>query len=656
MGIEAVAVYSQGDADARHVRLADQSVGLDGVTAGQTYLDIPAIIAAAHTSEADAIHPGYGFLSERADAATAFADAGLTWVGPPAQAIAAMGDKISAKQLMAEAGVPVLPSVTDPDTAAEVGYPLIVKAAAGGGGKGMRIVTSPEALADAVEAARREAASAFGDDRVFLERFIERPRHIEVQVFADGRGATVHLGERECSIQRRHQKVIEEAPSPAVDPETRERLGHAAVAAARAVDYVGAGTVEFVASQPTAEGGPEFFFLEMNTRLQVEHPVTELAWARSDGVPLDLVRLQLEVAEGRPLPFGQDDLRLAGHAVEARLYAEDPATGFLPVTGPVELLEPANGPGTRWDTGVETGDEIGPHFDPMIAKVIAHGSSRADALRLLGRELSQTRLHGLRTNRDALIWMLAHEEMVAGTLDTGFIDRLDPAVLDPEPSADAQRLHLIGATLAGRARRSAQRRVQESIPTGWRNNPTAGTAVAFEGSAGSTVTVSYRPEGDELIVDVSRTAAGADEPGHGPRVRVSDVRVDGDAVSLTLDGRQWTLRVSELPDGHDVSYGDESRRWAVDSPLGSATLMQLPRFPSAAAEVAPGDLDAPMPGTVLRVAVAEGHEVEEGDLVMVLEAMKMEHRVTAPHAGTVESLLVSEGAQVAGGDTLARIL
>ena len=518
MGIATVAVYADGDRDALHVRRADQAVPLDGVSAVETYLDIAKVVAAARTSGADAIHPGYGFLAEREDFARAVIDAGLIWVGPPAAAIAGMGDKIAAKQAMAAAGVPVLPSTTDPADAGQIGYPLIVKAASGGGGKGMRIVREAADLDEAVDGARREAASAFGDDRVFLERLVERPRHIEVQVLADQHGRVVHLGERECSVQRRHQKVIEEAPSPAVDAGTRERLGEAAVAAASAVDYVGAGTVEFVATQPSADSGPSFFFLEMNTRLQVEHPVTELAWAVEGAPPLDLVRLQLEVAQGLPLPFDQDDLRLVAHAVEARLYAEDPATGFLPATGPVDLLVPANGPGTRWDTGVETGDVIGPHFDPMLAKVIAHGATRPEAIRRLSAELSRTRLHGLRTNRDALVGMLGHPDLLDGALDTGFIDRLDDAVVNPTADGFTTAVHLVAATVVGRERRIGTRRVQGSVPAGYRNNRSASATVGFRQPDGSTATVSYVPaerSGAWLMEVTSRGPAGGRLPAEG---------------------------------------------------------------------------------------------------------------------------------------------
>ncbi|CAN5406092.1 biotin carboxylase N-terminal domain-containing protein [soil metagenome] len=643
MGIETVAVYADPDAAALHVASADLAIALPGTTAAETYLVVDALLDAARRSGADALHPGYGFLAENADFARAVIDAGLTWVGPPPEAIAAMGDKLSAKRLMAEAGVPTLVSVTDPAQAEEVGYPLIVKASAGGGGKGMRIVSRAADLDDAVAAARREAAASFGDDTVFLERYLTRPRHIEVQVMADGHGTVVHIGERECSLQRRHQKVLEEAPSPVVDDATRARLGKAAVAAARAIGYEGAGTVEFVS---TADGN-DFFFLEVNTRLQVEHPVTELAWrVGADEAPLDLVRLQLLVAAGEPLPFGQDDLRLAAHAVEARLYAEDPAAGFLPATGTVELLDPANLAGTRWDTGVMSGDEISPWFDPMVAKVVATAATRTEAVRLLALELQRTRLHGVTTNRDALVAMLTHPAFVAGDLHTGFIDEHLPAdVLAAAPDAAVVTAHVIAAALCAQAAARAAAAVQTAVPSGWRSNISAPQADRYSLSNGGAA-------GDEPIT-VTYLAPRWDEGW--------TVTVDGDPVSvqvhhltaeggdLTVAGVRTRATVARLAD-------DGPRlRFGVDSALGHTTLVKHPRLPVPEVTQEPGSLLAPMPGAVRQVAVATGDVVAEGDLLLVLEAMKMEHRVTAPTAGTVTEVGVSVGDQVQAGAVLAVI-
>ena len=406
MGIVTVAVYADDDADAPFVHEAGEAVALGGQDATSTYLDVAKVLEAARRTGADAVHPGYGFLSENAGFARAVTDAGLTWVGPAPDAIAAMGDKLAAKRLAIAAGVPTLPMATDPADAASVGYPLLVKASAGGGGKGMRIVTAPGELAEAVAAASREALASFGDGTVFLERYVGRARHIEVQVLGDAHGLVVHLGERECSIQRRHQKVVEESPSPVVDAATRARLGASAVAAAVAVGYVNAGTVEFLFD----DGTGEFFFLEMNTRLQVEHPVTEAVTG------LDLVREQLRIAQGEPLGYTQAEVRMSGHAVEVRLYAEDPANGFLPAAGPVTVWEPAASPVVRYDSGVEAGSVVGTRFDPMLAKVIAHAPTRREAALKLALALERTRLGGLTTNRDFLVATLRHDAYLALSL------------------------------------------------------------------------------------------------------------------------------------------------------------------------------------------------------------------------------------------------
>ncbi|MBX5443289.1 MAG: ATP-grasp domain-containing protein, partial [Solirubrobacteraceae bacterium] len=412
LGVESVAVHAPPDAGAVHVRAADRAVPV------ASYLDAEALVAAARAAGADAVHPGYGFLSENPGFARAVVDAGLAWIGPPPEAIALVGDKARAKATAAAAGVPTIPAGDDGP------YPVVVKAVAGGGGRGMRVVRAPGELAAATAAARREAEAAFGDGRVIVERYLERPRHVEVQVLADAHGAVVHLGERECSLQRRHQKVIEEAPSPAVDPELRARLGEAACAVARAAGYVNAGTVEFV----LADDG--FFFLEMNARLQVEHPVTELVTG------LDLVELQLRIAAGEPLPLAQGDVRLDGHAIEARVYAEDPAAGFLPSTGRVVAYREPAGAGVRVDSGIATGSEVTADYDPMLAKVVAHGPDRATALARLERALARTLVVGPTTNVAHLRALLRRPEVRAGALDTGLIERLEDAVAPPPPADD----------------------------------------------------------------------------------------------------------------------------------------------------------------------------------------------------------------------------
>jgi acyl-CoA carboxylase subunit alpha len=469
MGLAGVAVYSDADADAPHVREADEAVRLGPAPSRESYLAIDRVLAAAAATGADAVHPGYGFLAENADFAARVAAAGLTFIGPPVEAIRTMGSKIEAKRIMADAGVPVVPGVSgrgrsDAELAAEgraLGFPLLVKASAGGGGKGMRIVRAAAELGDALAAARREAEGAFGDGTLLIERYFEAPRHIEVQIFADTYGAVVHCFERECSIQRRYQKVIEEAPSPAVDGALRAKLGAAAVAAARAIGYVGAGTVEFIVDRQGA-----FYFLEVNTRLQVEHPVTEAVTG------LDLVRLQIVVAQGEPLPFAQEDLALDGHAIEARLYAEDPARDFLPATGRVLLWEPPRLPGVRYDAGVVAGSDVGVHYDPLLAKVIAHGASRAEATQRLVRALQGLGVAGVTTNRDFLIAVLTHPRFHAGETDTHFIERHLPAERrGVAGDARAERIHVIAAAIhEHECRRRQGGPLPASIPSGWRNN------------------------------------------------------------------------------------------------------------------------------------------------------------------------------------------
>ena len=642
MGIGTVAVYAEGDAGAPFVTEADRAVALPGRTAAQTYLNIDAMLAAAAAAGAGAVHPGYGFLSERADFARAVTAAGLTWVGPPPEAIEAMGDKLTAKQLMAGVGVPVLPSwdVTEdalPDPG-DLPLPLIVKAAAGGGGKGMRVVTEPGGLAEAVAAARREAAAAFGDSTVFLERYIARVRHVEIQILADTCGGAVHCFERECSIQRRHQKIIEECPSPALDDELRDRMGAAALAAAKAVGYSGAGTVEFIL-EPS--GG--FWFLEMNTRLQVEHPVTEAVTG------IDLVREQLLVAQGLPLSVTQADLAMHGHAIEARLYAEDPAAGFLPATGTLLDWAPAASPPCRWDSGVERGSVVGVEFDPMLAKVIAHAPTRGEAALALALALERSRIRGVTTNRDFLVAALRHPDFLAGQTPTSFIER-SGVPLARRPSPAELRTAAIGAALAAQAAARAAAPVLATLPSGWRNTVMPPERAEYRHGQG-TVVVSYARQRDGRFA-VTATGAGLDpggapepgEPGQdAPESLVTVHHAGGGWIDFDSGGQRHRL--------HVLTAGD--RVW-VQGPDGDVALTAVPRFPeSERGEAVAGGLVAPMPGTVLAVHVAPGGPVAQGQLLMIVEAMKMEHRITAPRAGTVSEVRARPGDQVNGGDLLA---
>ena len=628
LGIGTVAVFSDADADAPYVGEADAAVHLPGSAPSETYLRPDLLVAAAQQAGADAVHPGYGFLSEDAGFARAVLDAGLTWVGPPPDAIAAMGSKLAAKKLMADAGVPCLPgadvTALSPDevlgAAERIGYPVLVKASAGGGGRGMRIVADPAALPDAVVSAQREAESAFGDGTVFLERYVERPRHVEVQVMADGHGTTVALFERDCSVQRRHQKVLEEAPSPAVDAALRARLCEAAVAAAEAVGYTGAGTVEFVLSP---EGEP--FFLEMNTRLQVEHPVTELVTG------LDLVRLQLLVAQGQPLPPEVAQAGLTGHAVEARLYAEDATRGFLPQTGTLHRFEVPALDGVRVDSGVESRSVVGVHYDPMLAKVVAHGATREEASARLAAALAGARVHGVTTNRDLLVRVLRSEAWLAGDVDTAFFDRHDPAHLGrPLAGDDAVGLHAVAAALAAAAARRAGAPVLAGLPSGWRNVPSALQTTSYA-AAGRQVAVGYAHRRGGLVVEVDgQPLAG---------VRLWEAAAD--RVDLAVDGVRRRYDVHRVG---AVSY--------VDSPLGATVLVEAERYPEPGSGLAAGSLTAPMPGTVLRVAVTAGQQVAAGDVLVVLEAMKMEHAVRAPADGEVAEVAVESGQQVDAGSPL----
>ncbi|GAA2317425.1 biotin carboxylase N-terminal domain-containing protein [Nonomuraea roseoviolacea subsp. roseoviolacea] len=609
LGVETVAVFSDADARAPHVAEADAAVRLPGTRPADTYLAIDRIVAACRASGADAVHPGYGFLSESADFARAVLEAGLVWVGPPPEAVAAMGSKVTAKRLMAEAGVPVLPSWTagadlplgavPGEDDGEPAYPLLVKASAGGGGRGMRVVRSPADLAAQVESARREAEAAFGDGTVFVEPLLEGARHVEVQVLADTHGTVWALGERECSIQRRHQKVVEECPSPGIGDGVRESLRAAAVRAARAIGYVGAGTVEFLVK------GERVAFLEMNTRLQVEHPVTELVYG------VDLVRLQIEIAEGSALPESPPGPR--GHAVEARLYAED--RDHLPQTGVLAHVE-IPGHGVRVDSGVEPGSVVPPYYDAMLAKVIAHGATRGEAVRKLAAALRRARLHGVTTNRDLLVAVLDHPAFRAGDTHIGFLDEHRGTLLPADPPGPPP-LAVLAAALAGAAANRRDARVLASLPGGWRNVRSQPRTARFEEA--ETV---YDPLPDGVAV----------------------VSAEPELVVLEADGVRRAFQVAR-----------HGGRVYVDSGGVHAELTPLARLPEPVERAAPGSLLAPMPGGVLRVEVKEGQRVGKGQAVLVLEAMKMEHRITAPAAGIVSALRVGTGDQVEAGAVLAII-
>ncbi|MGW1201700.1 acetyl-CoA carboxylase biotin carboxylase subunit [Streptomyces cyaneofuscatus] len=614
LGVRSVAVFSDADADARHVREADTAVRIGPPPAAESYLNVPALLEAARRTGAQAVHPGYGFLAENAEFAQACTDAGLVFIGPPASAIALMGDKIRAKETVAAYGVPVVPGssgsgLTDAQlesAAREIGTPVLLKPSAGGGGKGMRLVRDAAVLAEEIAAARREARASFGDDTLLVERWIDRPRHIEIQVLADAHGNVIHLGERECSLQRRHQKIIEEAPSVLLDEETRAAMGEAAVQAARSCGYVGAGTVEFIVP---GNDPASYYFMEMNTRLQVEHPVTELITG------LDLVEWQLRVASGEQLPYAQQDITLTGWAIEARVCAEDPSRGFLPSGGTVLALREPQGGGVRTDSGLSEGVPVGSLYDPMLSKVIAYGPDRATAIRKLRAALADTVILGVPTNAGFLRRLLAHPDVVSGNLDTGLVER-EAEGLVPDGVPD----EVYAAAAAVRREALAPRPDAGgwtdpfSVPSGWRTGgvraPLAfplrvpgADPVTYEAPAGAVVTP------DRVTVELDGTV------GHFHR--------SGDW--LGRDGDTWHVQ------DHDP----------VEASL------------SGAGRSGADTLAAPMPGTVTVVKVAVGDEVEAGQSLLVVEAMKMEHVISAPHAGTVTELDVTAGATVAMDQILA---
>ncbi|MEQ3552016.1 biotin carboxylase N-terminal domain-containing protein [Pseudonocardia nematodicida] len=656
LGVRSVAVYSDPDAGAPHVRAADEAVRIGPAAAAESYLSIDAVLDAARATGAQAIHPGYGFLSENTAFAAACAEAGIRFVGPPASAIEAMGDKIRAKATVAAAGVPVVPGsdgagLSDADLreiVADIGFPVLLKPSAGGGGKGMREVHAEEQLADAIAGARREARGSFGDDTLLVERLVTTPRHIEIQVLADAHGNVVHLGERECSLQRRHQKIVEEAPSALLTDAQRASMGAAACDAARSVGYTGAGTVEFIVSSDRPD---QFFFLEMNTRLQVEHPVTE------EVTGLDLVELQLRVAAGEPLPIGQDDVVLSGHAVEARVYAETAAVAdgtlmFLPSGGPVlDWTPPA---GVRVDSGIATGTVVGSDYDPMLAKVIARGATRDEALRRLDGALRDTVLLGLDSNIGFLRNLLADDDVRAGRLDTGLIARRGAALVDTEVPDD-----VLGA-VAGQAllRLEPGTGVVDpfDVPGGWRVGEPAWTVRRLVVGGDGTVEtrVRGRAAGFELALPgradphtgtTDDGARPASVTADVPLVRCRTAAVAPGVLEHTHDGRTRRYRTAHDPGGL-LWISRDGRTWSVreQEPLDAAR---------TAAEAAGGPVVSPMPGTVTVVEVGEGETVVTGQKLLVVEAMKMEHVLTAPVDGTVRELRARAGATVAKDAVLA---
>lgn len=640
VGIETVAVYSDADSDAPHVTEADYAVHLSGGTAASTYLRGDLIIAAARRAGANAIHPGDGALAEDPEFAAAVADAGMIWVGPPAKTLGVLRSKIETKAVVAEAGVPVLLTATDPEQITE--FPVLIKPDTGRGGQGMRVVRDPNTLAEAVAATRQEIGG-----EIFCEPYVENVRHIEVPIIADTHGAVVPFGERECSVQRRYQKIIEETPSPAVDPALREELCRSAILAVRAIGYVGAGAVEFLLDD---EG--DFWFLELTPSLQVEHAVTECVSG------YDLVRLQLLVSEGGHLPMpGPPAIR--GHAIEVRICAEDPAYAWLPASGTLHRFgvpdvagsfRPLPQPGLRLDAGVMDGSVVGLQGDSMLAKLVAWAPTRQEAARMLASALTRTQLHGVVANRDLLVRVLRHQAFRAGDVDTGFLDR-HPEVFAPLlSSVDAVRISCLAAALAGAAARRAIAPVLASLPSGWRNVPSGSQTAVYDGPAGP-VEVGYRMNRhgelagwwvrsvDPEELDLAGLGQAPTLDDHPP---TTVVHADGGRVDLDVNGIRLSLKVHRVG---DISY--------VDSPEGSVTLRELSRFPLPSPEAAEGSLIAPLPGAVRRVLVVPGQRVRAGELLLTLEAMKLEHPVHAPSAGVVASLPVRPGAEVDTGELLA---
>jgi acetyl-CoA/propionyl-CoA carboxylase biotin carboxyl carrier protein len=646
LGIASVAVYSDADKNAAHVRDADEARWIGKAAASDSYLNIERIVAAALSSGAEAVHPGYGFLAENARFARACLDAGLVFIGPPPSAIEAMGDKIAAKALVAAAGVPVVPGagaagMADADLLAAIDprwFPVLIKPSAGGGGKGMRVVSAAAELPDALVSARRTAVAAFGDGTLLVERYVPTPRHIEIQVLADTSGHVIHLGERECSLQRRHQKIIEEAPSPLLSAGQRSAMGAAAVAAARSVGYAGAGTVEFIVA---GDAPDDFFFMEMNTRLQVEHPVTELVYG------LDLVEWQLRVAAGEALTFGTGDLPMNGHAVEARVYAEDPSRGFLPTGGVVLGVRSPAGAGVRVDSALAPGVAVTSDYDPMLAKVAAWGPDRATALRRLDAALADTVVLGVGTNVSFLRGLVVDPDVVAGRLDTGLVERIAAraaTAADQELADGGASAALLAAALARTLAREPAGPVTNpwDIPDGWRPGERAWTELRLSPGSGAAVAVRVRG-----LASSGAEVAVADGAPVAARASFAARRAgDGTDLVLTCDGR--TVRFAYAVDGETTWLGRDGAAWAIaDAPPAALR--------GARAGSADGTVRSPMPGTILAVHVTTGDVVSAGQPVLVVEAMKMEHTVTAPLGGVVNELTAKAGQQVRMDEPLAVI-
>ena len=611
MGISCVAVYVDADADSLFVKQADEAIRLT-----DSYLNSKEIIAAAKATGAQAIHPGYGFLSENAKFSRDVIKEGLIWVGPNSKVITSMGDKLKAKVLAEKAGVPTLPMTTDPKKASSIGYPLLIKAAAGGGGKGMRIVDSNKELKESILGAQREALSGFGDDRVFIERYVASSRHIEIQILGDSYGNVVHLGERECSIQRRHQKIIEESPSPRVDPEMREAMGNAAVNLAKKLKYESAGTVEFLVDDKTGE----FWFLEVNTRLQVEHPVTEGVTGK------DLVYEQLRIARGEELGYTQEEIEWSGSSIEARLYAEDPSNDFLPATGKLIAYEPDSNIEARWDTGVEQGSIIGTDFDPMIAKVISTGKSRTDAANKLALALESLHIGGVITNRDFLVSSLRSEAFHEGLTTSDFIEKVDPQRSIPMSGENLELSSSVAALwIQGLNRKNSN--VLNQIPSGWRNSKLPRQKLSF------------RCLEEEATVNYIRRRDGSFNLNNGSVANIFKWEESG--IDIEIDGRRFYAKVTQ-----------DSKTIVVHMPWGNAVLEILPRFTLPGSEVEAGGLIAPMPGKVIDLKVKVGSKVKKGDTLVILEAMKMEHQVKASEDGKVTKLLVKKDEQLENGALL----
>jgi len=608
MGIVCVAVYTDADSNEPFVKEADKAIRLS-----TNYLDKKEIIDAARRTGSDAIHPGYGFLSENASFAKAVTDEGIIWIGPSSEAIESMGDKITAKKIAQEATVPTLPSSDDLNDSSSIGFPLLVKAAAGGGGKGMRIVTNENDLPEAISAAQREAKNAFDDERVFLERYIPKSRHIEVQILGDSHGNLLHLGERECSIQRRHQKIIEEAPSSAISEEQRELITDAALRMGESLAYQSAGTVEFLLDDETGD----FFFLEVNTRLQVEHPVTEAITG------IDLVREQLKISSGEAISFTQDNLISKGHAVEARLYAEDPSAEFLPSTGEILAFSPPKEPDVRWDSGIEKGSFVGVEFDPMLAKVISHGVDRTEATLNLAKALEKLHLAGVTTNRNFLVSTLRHNKFLKGETTTDFIEDNYPQLHLQLTEGEIEKASIaVALWLQNKNRKNAI--VLKSIQSGWRNGRLPAQEVSLLHS-GEKITISYKTKRNGSFVFNNGSTATI----HHWSTEHIETEIDGERMASLITEGQENIH--------------------IQTNQGTVSFEILPRFEPPALQIAEGSLVAPMPGVVLEIKVSSGDSVSAGDTLLTLEAMKMEHHVKAPYKGTVAEILVSENQQLDNG-------